>query len=254
MPAIVHRRPPVPSLADFVDAARRAKKADPKAIALGLQRAKRAANEVAFVPPRDAHWLAHTILAAPEFAHPHPKPRKKEESLIDRFFNWLGSILEKLFKGLRRATNLNSQQNQTLVLLLAALASLGALALLVTVVRRRVERRIGATMRTAAGSHDAGSAELLAAARARASRGEFAQAIGLTFGAALRSLDERGIVGYDAARTPGEYRRAVRRAQAPLAEPFDTLAREYVVAVYGNREPDELAWASTLAAYERVFA
>jgi hypothetical protein len=250
----VQRRPPVPSLADFVDAARHAKKADRRAIALGLQRVRLAANEGAFAPARDAHRLAHTILAGPEFAHPHPKPEKKEESLVDRFFNWLGSILERLFKGLRRATNLNSQQNETLVLLLAALASLGALALLVTVIRRRVERRVGVSFGAAAVAQDAGSAELLAAARARADRGEFAQAIGLTFGAALRSLDERGIVGYDAARTPGEYRRAVRRAQAPLAEPFDTLARGYVVAVYGDREPDELAWASTRAAYERVFA
>lgn len=243
-----------PSLADFIAAAKREKKPDPQAIARGLERVRLAAREPAFAPLRDPRRLAETILASPEFVHRHDKPTPKEESLVDRFFNWLGSILRGLFSSLRRATNLTSQQNDVLLLLLAALATFGVIAVFVTAIRRRIERRIDGRLAVAALARDANSVDLLAAARLRAARGDYAQAIGLTFTAALRALDERAIVPYDAARTPGEYRRAIRRTQATLADPFDELARRYTLAVYGDCVPDELMWAGTLAAYEWIFA
>ncbi|MBD5633243.1 MAG: hypothetical protein IAI49_02090, partial [Candidatus Eremiobacteraeota bacterium] len=50
-------------------------------------------------------------------------------------------------------------------------------------------------------------------ARAAAARAEYGAAIAALFNAALAELDERAVVAFDAARTPGEYRRMVRRAR-----------------------------------------
>ena len=63
---------------------------------------------------------------------------------------------------------------------------------------------------------------------------------------ALRALDERGRVRYDAARTPGEWRRAVRDPA------FDALARDAVVALFGNRGADAALVARMRESYDRV--
>jgi hypothetical protein len=53
-------------------------------------------------------------------------------------------------------------------------------------------------------------------------------------------------VRYDAARTPGEWRRAVRDPA------FDALARDAVVALFGNRAADAALVARMRDAYDRV--
>lgn len=255
-PIVVRGKPQFsPSLAEFVDVAERRKHADPHAIAGGLERVRSAARGVAFAPRRDPAILVRTILSEPDLAHQQAKPKPHEKDLVERFFDWLNSALDKLFSGLRKATNLSESASQTLLLVLLALASFGAIAVLITVVKRRVERRIGPLGVARIGEDAAATpAQLVDAARARAELGEYATAIGLLFTAAVRSLDEGGIVAFDAARTPGEYRRAVRRSQASLADSFDALTRGFVLAVYGTDTPDALAWAGALAAYERLFA
>jgi len=93
--------------------------------------------------------------------------------------------------------------------------------------------------------------ELVRAARAAATRADYALAISLLFRAALRRLDAGGIVDYDAARTAGEYRRAVRRACAPAASPFDVLALAFTLATYAQRPVAEGDWTAAGDAYER---
>jgi len=257
-PIVVRGKPQFsPSIAEFVYAAERRKHANPRAIAEGLARVRAAASGVAFAPRRDPAALARAILAEPDLAHPQAKPTPHEKDLLERFFDWLDSILNELFAGLRKATNLSVGASRTLLLVLLAIASFGAIALLIAIVKRRVERRIGplALARIRIGEDAAATpAQLVIAARARAERGDYAAAIGLIFAAAVRALDERGIVAYDAARTPGEYRRAVRRSQAPFADAFDALTRGFVLAMYGTDATDALDWAGALAAYERLSA
>ena len=199
--------------------------------------------------------MARAIVADSIFAHPHPKVAPAKPSLIDRVLAWIGERLKAVFSGLRKAVNLNERQGALLVFALVAAAALGALALFVTFVKRRIERRVEqALARDERAASPRTREELVADARALAEGGDYGRAIGVLFAAAIETLDERDIVPYDAARTPGEYRRAVRRTRGAIADAFDVIARGFVLAVYGNDAPDELAWAGALAAYDRLWA
>jgi hypothetical protein len=87
-----------------------------------------------------------------------------------------------------------------------------------------------------------------AAEAARA--GDYGRAIAALFTASLATLDERAIVAFDATRTPGEYRRLVRRVRAAAAEPFNDLCGRFVRAAYA----EAVATADDYAAAERAFA
>lgn len=88
-------------------------------------------------------------------------------------------------------------------------------------------------------------------AREYAARGDFARAIAALFSAALALLDERAVVAFDASRTPGEYRRAVRRARASASEAFDRLAERFVYASYAREIATAQAYADADAAFDR---
>jgi hypothetical protein len=92
-----------------------------------------------------------------------------------------------------------------------------------------------------------------AVARAAAARGDYAAAVAALFSAALAHLDERALVAFDASRTPGEYRRLVRRARAAAAPPFDALTERFDRALYAaepTRAADYEAAERALAAFE----
>ncbi len=94
------------------------------------------------------------------------------------------------------------------------------------------------------------SAEWLALARAAAERGDYERAIAALFAAALAALDERAVVPLDPSRTPGEYRRLVRRSRADASDAFDELAERYVRAAYAEAQPER----ADFDAAERAFA
>jgi hypothetical protein len=87
-----------------------------------------------------------------------------------------------------------------------------------------------------------------AAAAARA--GDYGRAIAALFRASLAVLDERAVVVFDATRTPGEYRRLVRRERALAAEPFNDLAGRFVRAAYA----EAVTTADDYAGAERAYA
>ncbi len=92
-------------------------------------------------------------------------------------------------------------------------------------------------------------AELLHRAAEAAAAGDFARAIGALFAAALAALDERGIVPFDGARTPGEYRRLVRRARPPAAPAFDALAGGFVRAMFAPAPPQRADYDAAARAF-----
>ena len=97
----------------------------------------------------------------------------------------------------------------------------------------------------------------LAIARDAAARGEYARAIAALFAAALAELDERSVVAFDPARTPGEYRRLVRQASRPASPPFDDLTERFVRAAYAPSAPgrdDFDAAARAFATFEPLVA
>jgi hypothetical protein len=93
------------------------------------------------------------------------------------------------------------------------------------------------------------SADWLALAREAAARGDYERAIAALFAAALAALDERAVIALDPARTPGEYRRLVRRTRADASVAFDELADRYVRAAYAEAAPERADFEAAERAY-----
>ena len=127
------------------------------------------------------------------------------------------------------------------------------LAFLVFVIARFARRlRVRRTVREHAAiatlEAEADARSLLARALAAAAAGRHREAAALLWSSALRALDERGRVRFDAARTPGEWRRAVRDPA------FDALAHDAVVALFGDRGADASLVTRMRESYDRVVA
>jgi len=107
-------------------------------------------------------------------------------------------------------------------------------------------RRERARAAASALAQDGDAATLRARALAAANEGRYHDAAALLWASALRALDEIGRVRYDAARTPGEWRREVRDPA------FDAFARDAVIALFGDRSVDEALVARMRRAYDTI--
>ncbi len=173
--------------------------------------------------------------------------------LLALLWSWfVEHVLQPLFHPFGRALAAAAGLGSTLGVALVVLA-LGALTFALVRLALAFARPPGAR-------RPAGEATLLAsdttadqwrsAGRAAASAGEYARAVAAFFAAALAALHERDIVAFDAARTPEEYRRLVRRVRAQSAAPFDELAGRFARAAYAS----EPAHAHDAALAERALA
>ncbi len=163
---------------------------------------------------------------------------------------WVRDRLHDLFHGIGHVASGLGLPAQLLGIVLLGAGAVGLLYLLVRIVAWYTMRT---TIRSANGAGTAldpirTAVELRGDARAAAARGAYRDAARLLFLAALRSLDEVGRVQYDAALTPGEYRRAVRDPR------FDVLARDATIALFGTREPDAALVERMELAYDGLFA
>ncbi len=170
-----------------------------------------------------------------------------------RFLEWLAGLFDRLFGGLFAA----AAGAPPWVGKLIVYATLAALAVLIVYVATRLARYLLRTRPVAIDedegellAHRASAPELLDMARAAARAGEHARAISLLFRAALRRLDASGVIPYDAARTAGEYRRAVRKSCTVAAAPFDALAHTFTLATYAQAPVAESDWYTADAAYK----
>jgi hypothetical protein len=188
-------------------------------------------------PHGDPNAVVARVLRDPIYRHAAPTTNEKpQESLLEFVLSWLWDHLVKpLFHPIAHAFQATRGVGTVIGIVLVAAALLGlafvVFRLVVAFARGPVKRR-----RARAAPHpidDPSSArDWRALARAAAARGEFARAVAALFGAALAELDERAIVAFDASRTPGEYRRLVRRARASAASPFDELTERFSRALY----------------------
>ncbi len=207
-------------------------------------------------PHGDPDAVVARVLADPAYASSRPTTAQKpQESLWQIAWNWLvDHVIRPLFHPVAHALA-SSRSFATIagfVLVALALCGLGYVVfrLLLAFVRdpnAKRTTRSGAATSLAAERSARDWREL---ARAAAARGDFAHAIAALFGVALAELDERALVAFDAARTPGEYRRLVRRVRARAEAPFDDLTERFVRALYA---PDAPARAEYEAA-ERALA
>ncbi len=193
--------------------------------------------------PRD---VVHRVLADARFQRAPQGPGEK---------SWLDYVLEALHNLWSWITApLRSLTGNSELTTFVGIAVLIAMLVVLTVVIarfaarfswRRAPRAPGTAVITGAG---AAASALFARALEAASAGRHHEAAALLWASALRALDERGRVRFDPARTPGEWRRAVRDPG------FDALARDAVVALFGDRGADAALVARMREAYDRVVA
>ncbi len=202
--------------------------------------------------PHDPRDVARAVLADPRYRSAAPTPAQK--TWWDAVVDVLRGLWHRLFDALDHVFG-----NDRVTALIGYAVLLAVLAFLVVVLVRLAGRIGRAPWRgrarggadrgaSALGDEDADAAALRARALAAAAAGRYREAAALLWLSALRAVDERGRVRYDAARTPGEWRRAVRDPA------FDALARDAVLALFGDRPVDAALVERMRAAYERVVA
>jgi hypothetical protein len=185
-------------------------------------------------PHGDPNAVARSVLAQPAFT---ARPQTDETApLIFKVFRWIGERLGPLFRWFSRRVGGAARYGAWLAYGLFAAAAVAVAAAAFAFAARLVQRRrnaeqLAATESIAAANATVEAARSAAAAAARA--GDHRRAIAMLFRAALLALDRAALVHFDAARTPGEYRRSVRRAAVAAAAPFDDLAGLFVRATFG---------------------
>jgi hypothetical protein len=197
-------------------------------------------------PKGDPRELAHRIVAEPGFQHAAQRPGEK--TWLDYVLDALQRLWDAIISPIRHLAG-NGKASSVIgtVVLIAVVVLLGfVIARFARRVSWRRAPRPGAAFAELGGGGDARS--LLARALDAASAGRHHEAAALLWASALRALDERGRVRFDAARTPGEWRRAVRDPS------FDALARDAVTALFGERGADAALVERMRAAYDRVVA
>lgn len=194
-------------------------------------------------PHGDPRAVARAVLSDRRF-HVVPETAHKSwwDYLVDAVSPWLRRLFDPLGRAIGNEAATRAIGIGVLVIVLAFLAYV--VVRFARAVRvRRAERAAGAFSPL---ESEADARTLLARALAAAAAGRHHEAAALLWSSALRALDEAGRVRFDAARTPGEWRRAVRDPA------FDALAQDAVVALFGDRGADAALVTRMREAYERV--
>jgi hypothetical protein len=132
-----------------------------------------------------------------------------------------------------------------LIAALVLLVLIVGVRLLLAVAREGDQTR--SVSRALPGPSDA--AALYTAAQSAARNARYAAAIALLFRAALASLDARGVLRDDPARTVNECRSDVRVHAPALTAQFDVIARAFTGAVYAEERVDVQQWSAVERAY-----
>jgi hypothetical protein len=190
-------------------------------------------------PHGDPRDVVRAILADPRF-HGETSNAAPAPNLIERFLAWLGERLEALLQAIGHVLGARTPLNVAVGVLVLVLA-IAALGYLIARFVRLPARRQRRTATSIALEQPLTSGELVAQALAAARAERWHAAASALARAALRALDERGRLRFDAARTPGEARRLLNDAA------FDAFEREANTALFA-------AGAATPERFERLRA
>lgn len=195
-------------------------------------------------PHGDPRDVARAILAGPLY-------RDAAQSAAGRTW-WdvvreaLGTVWDRLVAPLHGIFGNDAATSAIGIVVLAAVIIFLAV-IVVRFARRFAFRRAATAVPDITALHEDGDAEALRArALAAAAQGRYHDAAALLWRSALHALDERGRVGYDPSRSPGEWRRMVRD---PV---FDAFARDAVVALFARRAVDAALVERMRVAYDRI--
>ncbi|HEY0394050.1 MAG TPA: DUF4129 domain-containing protein [Candidatus Elarobacter sp.] len=197
-------------------------------------------------PNGDPRALAHRVVAEPGFQHAAQRPGEK--TWLDYVLDALHRLWDAVMSPIRHLAGNGKASSVIGIVVLVAVLLL--LAYVIVRFARRVRWRRAPRPGTAYAElgADGDARSLLRRALDAAAAGRHHEAAALLWASALRALDERGRVRFDPARTPGEWRRAVRDPS------FDALARDAVTALFGERGADAALVERMRAAYDRVVA
>ncbi|MFI5388738.1 MAG: DUF4129 domain-containing protein [Candidatus Eremiobacterales bacterium] len=205
-------------------------------------------------PRGDLEAAAKSILAESTYRVSATKPAQAQQPTIwERILNWIIDRIDALLGGLATAT-----QKVPIVGVIIGYAIVGAAVIGLAFVGYRIARRL--TSRRDAAVPGLGDAlppstnadDLYSLARDAARNGNAAPAVALLYQAALVLLDRVDRVAYDPSRTPGEYRRLVRRKAQAIADAFDALARLFVAVAFGRASIGADDWLRADAAYSGI--
>lgn len=197
-------------------------------------------------PHGDPRAVARAILADHRYQIAPQGPAPK--SLWQRAIEWLYDWWTKLMRPLGHAFG-NDRFTTIVGLIVLALALLFLIVVAVRFARVQWKRRARIQGGRASALQAVGDARtLFEQALAAAAAGRQREAAALLWASALRALDERGRIRFDAARTPGEWRRAVHDPA------FDRLTRDAVLALFGDRGVDAALVARMRSAYDALLS
>ncbi len=198
-------------------------------------------------PHGDPREVARSVLLDPRF---HAVRTRPQRTFADAVADAIRAVWDALTAPLQHLTG--NRTVSAVVGVAVLLAVLFAMLLVAVRFAREAASRQRAARAPAAPvallASDLDAAALHALALDALGAGRLREAAALLWGSALRALDERGRVRFDAARSPGEWRRAVRDPA------FDAFARDAVVALFGDRDVDAALVGRMRDGYARLVA
>ncbi len=215
-----------------------------------------AARSGAVPPGSNPTQTAEKVLAARAYqiggAGPAPAPH---ETLLEKLLTFIAKLLGRILSGIFKATSSTPILGQIFavifVLLLVAALSYLVFRLFDAFSRGRpsAQQDDGSPLPQAIDPE-----ELYQRGLSAANAGRYAEAVAMLFQASLANFDRQGTVAFDASRTPGEYRRAVRRKAGAASFHFDTIVHAFVMAAFAERPVSKQDWSEVDAAYSNLRA
>lgn len=175
------------------------------------------------------------------YARPELQPR--ESGAMDAFREWRRELFARIGEWLSRFGALRSDSPVVYWLVIGALAAAGAaiVGYLLWNTFQRLEERGAAPRRTAGpgpvNARARTAAEWEEEARRAAAEGRYRDAAVALYQALLLRLESAGVLRYDPAKTPGDYRREARR-DPRAAGALTAFLRGFEPVVFGGRTLD----------------
>ena len=151
--------------------------------------------------------------------------RSLRQSLLDRFFLWLGEVISHLLRFIR-----HSPMSRPFGYAVIALIVLGVAARLLIAAQARDETRGPLRRRTRA----SGTEDPFAVADRLAAEGRFEEAAHALYHGVLLALARRERLRLDPSKTSGDYARELRARGSASYQPFRAFGRRFDIAVFGH--------------------
>lgn len=201
----------------------------------------------AHVARRDPHALAQEILGQSRFRMQVNGVRAR--TWWDALRDWIGERWNQLIDAFSHHVRIGAKAS-------VAIGDVLLVAIIVLVLIVAVRLLLGMVRESGASAQGvrelqprADARALHAAAQEAAARNDYAHAIALLLRAALATLDARGVLRDDPARTVNECRRDVHANVPHLSAPFDSIARAFTAAVYAEDRVTAEQWTQAERAY-----